>query len=64
MVVIIFKIIKTKENRMYLSAGGDNPLIPALIGRGRWTSVSPRPAWSAKGVLRQPEIHRETLFRK
>ena len=32
--------------------------------RGRWISVSSKPAWSIEQVLGQPELHRETLFQR
>jgi hypothetical protein len=33
-----------------------------LGNRGKWISVSSRPAWSREGILRQPRLSREILF--
>jgi hypothetical protein len=33
------------------------------LRRGRWISVSLKPAWSTEGVPRQPRLHRETMTR-
>jgi hypothetical protein len=36
------------------------PLIPALRSRGRWISVSLRPAWNTELVAGKPRLHKET----
>ena len=39
-------------------------LILLLEGKGRWVSLSSRPAWSSEQAPGQPGIHREALSQK
>ena len=52
------------KSRQRLGNGGAHLRPQPLGGRGRWISMSLRPAWSTELVPGQPRVYQETLSQK